>query len=87
MGRDRNITGRDETETGQVEPRLNEKLDNLNLANRDKIEILSTEKSSIREKSRRDEIGSGRDETAFLVSSRREILVSKFLDPSLQTNS
>ena len=83
MGRDRENTGRDEIETGQDETRQNEKFCPSKHPNRDKVETFDLWIQSNRDKSRLEELGTGRDETAFLVSSRREILDFKFLDQSL----
>ena len=83
MGRDRNIMGRDETETGQFKTRHNEKWVPSKYPNRDIFETFDLSVQSYRDKSRRDKFGTGRDETAFLVSSRREISRFRFLDPSL----
>ena len=75
--------GRDETETGQFKTRHNEKWVPSKHPNREKFETFDLSVQSYRDISRRDKFGTGRDETAFLVSSRREILDLKFLDPSL----
>ena len=83
MGRDSILPGRDETETGQNETRQNEKLFFSKNPNRDKVETFDLSIYPNRDISRRDKVGTRRDETAFLVSSRREILDFKFLDPSL----
>ena len=73
MGRDGILAGRDETRKFRDKTRqISRKWDFRN-ALRDNSRF-----------SRFQNLETRRDETAFLVSSRREILVSKFLDPPLK---
>ena len=76
--RDGDGTGRDETKR-EILPSKH--------PNQDRFDTFELSIQANRDFSRRDKVGTRRDETAFLVSSRREILDFIFLDPSLRRSS